>query len=303
MKILIATTDNTYFMWQVLVQINNFKKFGLDTETVYVIASDEPSAQLQAMIESPEIKAEFHVYEDTRINKKYISSIRPHVLEKYYREFPEMEKEPIFYVDPDMIFTQPINFEAMLEDEFWHCSNSASYVGIDYLKARSGELLFAQMCDVVGMNSKLIESIPPAGAQYLMKGVTADFWRKCYSDMEAMYSLLTSQKMVDDKPNTINAWCSDMWVVLWNSATLGVDVKINTELEFSWATDKSKRWDECKIFHNAGRTKGVEGCFSKSDYHNDTPFGKEIVVSGDNCTAKYLEEVKETAINFQNIII
>ena len=43
MKILIATFDHNYYLWQVLVQINNFMKYGYDADTVYVVSSSNPS--------------------------------------------------------------------------------------------------------------------------------------------------------------------------------------------------------------------------------------------------------------------
>ena len=57
MKILIATLDHNYYLWQCLVQINNFMKYGYDEDTTYVISSSNPSPALKAMMTCPKIKS------------------------------------------------------------------------------------------------------------------------------------------------------------------------------------------------------------------------------------------------------
>lgn len=302
MKILISISDIKYLLWQVIVQQANFSKFGYDVDTIYVVASNEVSPELDRIMKHPDIKAKFYVYSDTRERKNYLTSIRQHTFAKLFREFPELEKEPIFYVDADILFTRKIDFEPMLADDAWHCSNSNSYVGVDYLKSKGGALLFAQMCDVVGFNSKMIQDIPAGGAQYIMKGVTADYWEKCYHDAENLYRLLRGSVLVQNKPNLVNSWCADMWVTLWNSIYLVREVKIEKELEFSWATDPVNRWDECAIFHNAGSVKGKNGYFNKFDFNKESPFGKTIEVANTNCTYKYVEAIREAEKQFKDIL-
>ena len=99
MKILIATLDHNYYLWQCLVQINNFMKYGYDEDTVYVIASSNPSPALKMMMNCPKIKSKIFLYKDERIGLKYPSSLRPHILEKFYKEYPEYEKDRILDIE------------------------------------------------------------------------------------------------------------------------------------------------------------------------------------------------------------
>ena len=93
MKILVATFDHTYYLWQVLVQINNFIKYGYDEDTIYVVSTSNPSPVLLSLMNHPKIKSKFFIYKDERQNSRYPSSLRPHILEKFFTENPEYNDE------------------------------------------------------------------------------------------------------------------------------------------------------------------------------------------------------------------
>ena len=46
-------------------------------------------------------KSKFYIYPDTRQGSRYPSSQRPHIIEKFFIEHPEYEKETIFYSTED----------------------------------------------------------------------------------------------------------------------------------------------------------------------------------------------------------
>lgn len=302
MKILIATFDHNYYLWQCLVQINNFMKYGYDEDTVYIIATSNPSPVLQSMMTNPKIKSKFYIYQDLRQESRYPSSQRPHIIEKFFIEHPEYEKENIFYTDPDVIFTKKLDFTEMENDQNWYVSDTRSYLDSKYIKSKS-EQLFMEMCDIVKISPYIVTANDnnAGGAQYLMKGINSHFWKKCFDDMEKLYCHMKDTESVYNPQHPIQSWTADMWSVFWNGLYFGHNVRIHKDLDFCWATDNIKRWDETYIFHNAGIVGASQTHFSKIMYQN-SPFNQDIKVNDDNCTFNYLKEIKETEENFKNIV-
>jgi len=284
MKILIATFDHNYYLWQTLVQINNFMKYGYDKDTIYVISSSNPSPVLKSMMESPKIKSKFFIYNDERQNSRYPSSLRPHILEKFFKEHPEYEQETLFYTDPDVIFTKRLDFTEMEQDDTWYLSDTRSYIDSRYIKSKSEEL-FKEMCEIVNVSPEEISANDDnaGGAQYLMKGVNAEFWKKCYDDMENLYIHMTETESKYNPQHPIQSWTSDMWAVFWNGIYFKHNIRLKPELDFSWATDNISRWYDTYIFHNAGIVGASDTHFSKIMYQT-SPFNQDIKVSSDNCT-------------------
>jgi len=284
MKILIATFDHNYYLWQTLVQINNFMKYGYDKDTIYVISSSNPSPVLKSIMESPKIKSKFFIYNDERQNSRYPSSLRPHILEKFFKEHPEYEQETLFYTDPDVIFTKRLDFTEMEQDDTWYLSDTRSYIDSRYIKSKSEEL-FKEMCEIVNVSPEEISANDDnaGGAQYLMKGVNAEFWKKCYDDMENLYIHMTETESKYNPQHPIQSWTSDMWAVFWNGIYFKHNIRLKPELDFSWATDNISRWYDTYIFHNAGIVGASDTHFSKIMYQT-SPFNQDIKVSSDNCT-------------------
>jgi len=302
MKILIATFDHNYYLWQCLVQISNFMKYGYDSDTIYVVSSVNPSPVLKSLMNCDKIKSKFYVYKDERQGCRYPSSLRPHILEKFFIEHPEYNNETLFYTDPDVIFTKYLDFSKMEKDEYWHLSDTRSYIDSKYIKSKS-EQLFNEMCDLAKVRPEDITAIDDAagGAQYLMKNVNSYYWKKVFDDCEKLYSHMKDTESVYHPEHPIQSWTADMWAVLWNAVYFNHKVKINKELEFCWATDNIKRWDETYIFHNAGVVGDSKIYFSKIMYQV-SPFNKDIERSDDNCTYNYVKEIKETEEKFKDIL-
>jgi hypothetical protein len=82
-----------------------------------------------------------------------------------------------------------------------------------------------------------------------------------------------------------------MWSVFYNALYFGNKVKVDKDLDFSWATDNEKRWHETYIFHNAGVLGGDKNRFSKIDYQI-SPFNKDIPTYKDSATTFYVNEIK-----------
>jgi hypothetical protein len=95
-------------------------------------------------------------------------------------------------------------------------------------------------------------------------------------------------------------WTSDMWAVLWNIWLLGKETRITNELDFSWATDSIRQYNEKPILHMAGVTEDLKTTkFYKGEYINVNPFDKLKenpnhfdYVDKNSSTIKYVEIMK-----------
>lgn len=303
MKILVALPDKSYFLWQMLVQINNFKKFGLDGDLVYVIGKHtiQISDNLKRIMDG-NVNCEFHVVNDTRIAPKYSSSLRPHILNKFFEKNQYLYNEPIFYIDPDVIFTQKIDFNDYLKDDIWYLSDTRSYINSKYIKSK-GEGLFYEMCESVDIDPMVVENNDTCagGAQYIMKNIDHTFWKDVETDSEKLFKLMVGSSVHYSPKNPIQAWTADMWAVLWNAWKRNITTNIVDDLNFSWATDPIKKWKMNKIYHNAGAISNDDTFFVKMKYQT-SPFNKKIKCSNKYCSFNYLKEIKDTEKNFKDII-
>jgi hypothetical protein len=303
MKILIALPEHDYFLWQMLVQINNLKKFGYDKNTMYVIGRQniKRNENLDNIIKYTKTNCSFYTYNDDRNDYTYPSSLRPHILHKLFLDHPEFENESFFYIDPDVIFTKKIRFNDIEKNNIWYLSDTRSYIGSSYIKSKSDEL-FNKMCNIVGIDPQIVEKNDDSagGAQYFMKNLTASFWEKVENDSTNLYKLMinTQDKYTPEAP--IQAWTADMWAVLWNAWLMGYETKIVKRLNFSWATDPISKWDKCSIYHNAGAV-GDNNFFKKTDYQK-SPFNEKLKCSSKYCSFNYIKEIKETKKNYKNIL-
>jgi hypothetical protein len=93
-----------------------------------------------------------------------------------------------------------------------------------------------------------------------------------------------------------------MWAVLWNLWLLNKDVKINKELDFSFATSSINEWYLKKIFHNAGAVDSNK-FFIKSQFISSTPFNKELKADKNYCSFKYIQEIQNCFKNNQICLI
>ena len=300
MKYLVALPDVDYFIWQMIVQINNFKKFDLDNDLIYVIGRTSGSEILNRLGEL-DCRCDFYVYDDERVENEYSSSLRPHILKKFFKE--HKIKEPIFYLDPDVVLTKKLKLDDLIDNDSWYVSDTRSYIDSNYIKGKSEEL-FIKMCEIVGIDSKVVENNDnnAGGAQYLIKNVTHEFWEKVEKDSENLYKFMQNTTAIYSPEHPIQAWTADMWAVLWNAWYFGHKTKIIKRLNFSWATDPIVKWNENAIYHNAGATGDNKKVFTKSN-HQTFPFGSDFSqISYDNCSFNYVKEIKETEKNFKEFL-
>lgn len=303
-KFLCAQPAIKYYAWQVEVMLNNFLKQGVNLNNVDVVCW-----KVNGVIPDDWSKlantypARFFFYDDLRETKFYISSIRPNILKQHFKKYPELEFETILYHDCDIVFTKPISeifTEEMISDDNWYGSDTRWYIGHDYI-ASKGEIIIDTMCDIVGIDREIVKDneLNSIGAQYLMKGINAEYWDKVEKDSERLFKEISDIsakiKETDSKYHEVQIWCADMWAVLWNGWKMGRKTICEDRLGFSWATSHKDDWEKYNIFHNAGVTGDSKGYFYKAKYMDTFPYNTENNIDEKNASYYYWLEICETA--------
>jgi len=305
-KFIIPYPDVPYYCWQILVQINNFRKLGYEVDTHYICCyfNNNVSPMTKSFVESDKIKAHFHLYPDDRDIKNYPASMKPYMMYKYFQEFPE-EKENIYvYLDADVIFLEPFDFTPFVNDDIWYGSDVGSYINSGYINQK-GEGLLQEMCDFVGIDKKTVTDNDNncIGAQYITKNNTADFWYDVYENSSKLYVHLQGRQSHYFKPEMIHwlqIWTMEMWLTLWELWRRGVKTKHTESWNFHWA-NHSKKDKKHIIYHNAGVTENDGKHFSKIHYQS-SPFNKEILCSEDSLSYLYKLEVLDTQKHYPDLV-
>jgi hypothetical protein len=294
LKLLSAQPATQYYAWQVEVYLTQFLRLGYKAEDIHVVAGyvhDIDESWYKLYHSFPDVEIHFYKYVET----DYAPAMQSAVLAQHFDKHPELSECAVFFHDADFLFTRYFDFEPFLEDELWYFSDTISYIGADYIKSKSPAIL-DMMCSVVNIKRDIVEYYQPnsGGAQKLMKGVTADYWKEVNVHSNNLYTLL--KKLAHIKPSDqqygIQIWTASMWAELWTAWKRGHYVYVPREFNFCWATCHSSRWDELAFFHNAGVTSGGRGMFFKGDFINDLPYGVQLDLSIDHCSHKYYEVVQ-----------
>ena len=139
MILISAQPDTIYFHWQVELYMYQFGTRSITNCHAVFGYDNTPSSKGLALAEK--YPGRIHFYKDTRTSeqKTYIPSIRPHILKKFFQDFPELGKE-VFYHDSDIFVVTVPDFPLLLSDEFGYVSDTVSYIGYNYIKDCSNRL-------------------------------------------------------------------------------------------------------------------------------------------------------------------
>ena len=309
-----AQPATLYYAWQVEVMLNNFIKQGINLNNVDIVCWKQNNEIPEEWLKLANgYAARFFFYNDERVTKHYISSIRPNILKQHWKARPEIHWDAIFYHDSDIIFTKPISewiTEEMIMDEIWYGSDTRWYIGHDYIISK-GEDVLNEMCKIVDIDKDLVKQneLNSIGAQYLMKGIDYNFWDNVEKDSERLFkeiSELNNEKSQLDRHtmpegearqpyHPLQIWCADMWAVLWNGWKLGKQTICHKDLEFSWGTSSEEDYFKMNIMHNAGVTNSTSGQFFKAGYMNELPYNKDLKITPNTASWYYWNEICETA--------
>jgi len=291
-----------YYAWQVEVMLNNFRKNGINLNDVDIVCSKPDGIVPEEWSKlANNYAARFFFYDDLRVDKGYISSIRPNILKQHFIKNPDLEKEAIFYHDCDIVFTKPIDwiYQYVNGDE-WYGSDTRWYIAHSYIESKGRDVI-EEMCKIANIDEQLVKDneLNSIGAQYLMKNVNAKYWDDVERLSERLFVDITAlnnqKKQADPTHHELQIWCADMWAVLWEAWKRGYKTNCEDDIQFGWATAGPDDWTKFNIFHNAGVTDSASGLFYKAEYMSEYPYNKPLQIKEDSASWYYWNEIQQTA--------
>jgi hypothetical protein len=299
------------YTWEVEVYLHNFLEMGVNPQSIQVVLGYESNLK-----EMPErwLKLQeyfknvnFYFYPDTREgNNSYQPSLQSHILEKHWIQNPWLEQESVFFHDADFLFTRPFDFTPFLQDEYWYFSDTISYIGGEYIRSK-GERVLDTMCEVAGIDKQMVlnRQEHSGGAQKLIKGVTAEYWKKVFDTSMKLWKEIppVSHKIKQELKqegkdyHELQHWTMSMWAELWECWKMGKETRVPKEFDFMFATNPIGDWDRLPFFHNAGILGNQrETHFFKGDFDNFLPYRLDIPnITDKQVTKKYYEWIKKVA--------
>lgn len=299
-RFICAQPSELYFVWQVEVMLNNFIEMGIDLNYVDIVCTKKNNQipeEWKKLLNGYD--ARFFFYEDTRITKHYISSIRPNILKQHFNKNPNLKDETIFYHDCDIVFSNPINWSEFENDNVWYGSNSNSYISYEYI-LKKGQDIFDEMIGIVNIDPQLVieNNNNSIGAQYILKDIDRFYWENVEKDSEQLFKQIThlnrKKKAKNKEYQPLQIWCADMWAVLWNGWKIGKTTICHPTLNFSWATFLEEDYFKMNIFHNAGITNDMGNYFCKTNYTKTLPYNLNLEIKENTASKKYYEWVQKT---------
>ncbi len=301
--------DSDYYIWQLQVQLNNFKKFGCEDKCIVVFGyNPQIGINPNARIFEKSTSAKVLYYPDTRdlSVKLYLPTIRPHLLKQLFKHNPEiLDNQNYFYLDCDILLTDYPDFNTLDDEKFVHVSPTSSEYSIETLK-NNNPALFEKMCKTVGISKQMVEQNrhTGGGVTYFVKYynyLNYAFWNKVERDSVELYKMML---VTVHKDSYIQILTANKWALLWNLWLIGYDTKASTELSMSWANSPIEDWSKHNLYNNAGVDEDQKSLlFYKGDFIHKSPFGVDLAyVSNSHCSSKYVEEIISTgnALNSPN---
>src|SRR6478609_2889489 len=115
LKFICAQPDDTYFTWQVHLWLESLREIGHSDKAICLVFTPKHREfnTKWKQIEELYPESEFFYYKtEEDINKLigiYIPIIRPYILSKYFKLYPELKEKSVFYCDADILFTKNFN--------------------------------------------------------------------------------------------------------------------------------------------------------------------------------------------------
>lgn len=296
MKYILAQGAQFKYQWELDVVLTNLFSLDPDADVVCLFMKfvSHPSEEVYDYIVRRYPQVEVHMYEDNREDKYYIANIRPYLWYCYLTEDPAREKETYFQIESDIIFRKlPDYSKIKVTSKQWYGSDCGGYIDYDYLMSvQRGEEIVATFAQIIGISVEQIKNTPGAGAQWIMKNPTADYWLKVFLDCTKLYGYL------QPLDSNIQKWTAEMWSQLLNAPYFGIEFNLSRELEFCRPTDNVKMWDQVNILHNAGVIGELaDTMFYKGKYNDATPFEDDLSwVRRDKASIKYVEAIKKVVV-------
>lgn len=303
-----AQPHDDFFVWQIEVQMHNFREKGISHRAQVLVWYPDTLNQNWKKLEAryPEVKFYYYKNQGAATNL-YLPIIRPHILKMhFYTHSEELKRKPIFYHDADIIFRELPDFNTLCSDINVYESDTISYVGAEYFKYKAREAgleedhVIKGLASLVNLDHNIIinNNDNSGGAQYLLKHIDHKFWEDVERDCLLIRDYLSdkiNRQYFRSEAAGYQSWCSDMWAVNFNLWKRGIPTRVTSEMDFSWATDAIETYNQKNIFHNAGVTDQMRGyLFFKGDFTRESPFGKDFsYVKPTFASIKYVEYINK----------
>ena len=326
LKYICAQPDDTYYTWQVHLWLESLRERGDSDKAIVLIFipkfRERNPKWDQVTTLYPE--AEFAFYKDaddiSSLLGIYIPILRPYVLWRYFKDHPDMSSKAIFYCDSDILFTEQFDIQQFVDDDINYLSDANSYINAKYFDSKVKDVLpnkleeyktrdiLSEIASVVGISREIAEAHNDhsGGAQYLIKNIDANFWKKMMTDTIVIrsYLLKVNKEFFENENKGFQSWCADMWALLWNLWLRQAETRVIDEMGFSWAPDPIIKLNTHPILHNAGITSTkMDGynCFYKGKYHKGADPSKDPHLddvlndekSKTRCTWYYTNKLKQ----------
>lgn len=286
---------DSYFVWQNHMYIDSCIAQGIEEEQIHIILYN-PKGRVYNdkwdLLKKIYPKLNIFIYEDDGVQQylgTYIPILRPHILKQHFKTFPELQNRTIVYTDCDILWTDNMNINHLLEDDVNYVSDACSYLNYSYFESKYKDVLpnklgeaketdfLNKVCKIVGIDKQVVidNNLNTGGVQYILKNVDSLFWKKVEEDVLKirLYLLQINKEFFKDENTGIQSWCADLWAVQFNLWYFNKKTKVVKELDFAWSTDLISKINTYPILHNAGivsETGNGYPAFYKGKYHQGT---------------------------------
>ena len=288
MKHICAQPATQHYAWQIDVMLHSFEKNGV--MDVDVVLTEQENDYFE-LLKKKYPWVNFFFYADTRKDKSYPPTTKAHLLAKHLKETGVRD---FFLTDCDIVLTKPLKLEKLKHDDVWYLSDTISYLGYNYILSK-GRRVLDLMLNVFQIDEDLVKTNQPnsGGAQYLFKDVDPEYFEEVEAMSNRLYkAFLNDLKENPKEKNPIQKWTAEMWAFLYVAWKNGKQTKVHKDLDFCFATDTIKRWDDVSIYHNAGVTHQTEELFFKGNYINEIP-PLDLNLLPNRTSYKYYELIKQ----------
>lgn len=322
--------DDQYFIWQNHLYIESCLQQGVTEDQIHILLYKPRGREFNTnwnKLKEYYPKLNIFVYEDRGVQQHlgmYIPILRPHILWQHFEAFPELEDRTIVYTDCDILWTDKMNINHLLEDDINYVSDASSYLNYTYFQSKYKDVLpekqeqakqrdFAkEVCTIVGIDVQTLmdNNNNTGGVQYILKGINAEFWKKVEKDVLAIrkHLLQVNKEFYKNENAGIQSWCADLWAVQLNLWFHNKESKMVPELAFAWSTDPIQKLETHGILHNAGITgqETSHPVFYKGKYHQGADPTKDahldVILNNETskkfCTWYYANKLKELSIKY-----
>lgn len=277
--ILVPTSDNPFYRWQVLVQMYAMRNLDITWIFYYNV---RPSEHLKKMMTLGNIVA----YPDWPRDRSYNASMKPWLIGKWLERNPGYVDDDILVIDPDVILIKPFDLE--IKPNVLHGTDTDSYTGPDYLKSKAA---WEAACRCVGVDPIKAAAYKGIGAQYAFTGINGNWWTETAKLSIQCYHDLRRTKSPDG--HDVQAWCAEMYTTQLAAIRDGIEPRLEPSMSMVWARDKADGLDSAMFFHDAGVPKEEPGVFCKGSYQTG-PWNKTINVDKSSASYRYVELIKDT---------